>query len=168
MAISYARTWTDGDAGSAANLNSGVRDSANYAIDPHSCIVRRTSALTISNNTITAITYNVETADNKGSMFAPTSGTVSIVEAGHYLCELWAEWDANATGIRVLNILVNSVVQVSKSDNAVGSSATHRICCSGVLVGAAGDSVTTECYQNSGGNLNLALARLSVTRVSGP
>lgn len=128
------------------------------------CQMRRSAAQTISNNTSTAVGWDVEDFDSDG--FASTgSGTVTIPTGlgGLYAINCYHQWgSALTTSGRQFILTAGSQSRSYVADGAVGSTeqsvqATIRL--------EAGDSFDYRVHQQSGGNLNVTAAKLELWRL---
>ncbi len=123
---------------------------------PPGCRVYNTSYQTISNTTITAITYNSESYDSTGSMHSTSSLTSRIVApvAGRYVVNGHVIFFGNATGSRIIYIYVNGANVSSRQLNPHDAN-SFSMEISDTLLLAASDYVELRVYQASGGNLSV-------------
>lgn len=133
---------------------------------PPRCIVARTTNQSISNNTVTAISWDSEVLDPDG-LIAVTATTVTIARAGVYLLTAGATFTNNGTGDRLLLLNVGGSELVGGGNSAPASvTNTTRMNAAQCIVANASDAITVSVLQTSGGALNLTGARLSVIRLS--
>lgn len=135
-----------------------------------SCIARLDTAQSIPDAASTLVTFNAEEFDN-GAMFAAPSTTITIQAAGVYLIDANIAFAINATGIRIMDILVNGTLRGGDSKPSIGSGTPTTLSAAVTRLCAQGDTVQMRVFQNSGGSLNAEGAgwhqgRLAVTRVS--
>lgn len=163
MAYSTPATQTTGDVIGATAWNLLVNDVKwDNEIDSTgapSCWASRSTTVNISNNTLTAVTWNSHAWDNAGvhsTSVNPTRFTAPV--DGIYWLQSWVHWDMNATGIRVNEFLINGSGNINASDGrpaltgwSVGHGAT------GIVSLTAGQYVELFAYQNSGGALGIAV-----------
>ncbi len=170
MAIPTPRTWVDRDPLNTTTLNTGVRDGITFAQGPPGAVATRPGGSTqsIPNNTVTAVTFTVETFDNMAG-FAATSSTITVSEAGVYAVTAGGAFAANATGLRVIAIQQNGVDVPGglQEANAPAGGGIGYINVSQHILASAGDTVIVNVLQTSGGALNIDACRLSVVRATG-
>lgn len=132
-----------------------------------------TTAQSIPNATVTAITFNAESAD-VGSLHDlstnPSRITIPTGGSGRYLIKSQVAFDANATGRRVVYIYKNaSEVARANLFTADGSEDTYVHIEYDDLLAAAGDYYEVRVYQNSTGALDVnvgeAVTYFSAVRV---
>lgn len=124
--------------------------------------LRITSATAIVTATNTTLTLPV-VSDDPWNMNSSNTA-LSAPVPGLYDIAAWASWASNATGNRRLEILVNGSNQIYARDAAasgVGNAQFANL----VWPLAKGDLVSVRVLQNSGADLNIADANLSMTLV---
>ena len=119
----------------------------------------KSAAQSISNVTGTAVTFNNEDFDTNS--FHSTSVntdrmTIPTGLGGKYLVIGTFDWAANATGQRVGYIYLNGGLRYAVSVNNMGATVGPSTQVSGIVEAAAGDYLQLQCYQDSGGALNLS------------
>ena len=131
--------------------------------------VSRTSNQSISNNTVTAISWDTETRDdNNYWTLSPNPTRLTVTRAGWYQISCVQEWDSNTTGGRAIDMTVNGGGRIF-SNGADGSQGTlSRQAISGAYYLAAADYVECTAYQNSGGTRTLNPAYASIVKLSSP
>jgi len=128
-----------------------------------SCRVYNSGAITIPNDDITALTFDSEDWDTAGfhSTTANTDRlTIPVGYDGTYLITGTAQFEANATGQRIYQIVVTTA---TVTDNEVGhiqqtsTSAVNRLALNVLTLCQldADDYVRFRVYQNSGGDLDI-------------
>jgi hypothetical protein len=97
-----------GNLATAAMLQAGVGDVLNFLLNPPGCQVRRTTAQTIANNTVTAISFDTEDFDTD-TMHDPASNPTRLTcnTPGRYLVAGSIPYDAGTTGNREARITKN-------------------------------------------------------------
>jgi hypothetical protein len=116
------------------------------------------STQSISNNTLTALTFNNELFDTDGFHSTSTNTsrlTVPSGKAGYYQIFGTTIFDTNATGKRYININKNGSTIFSGGELAGSSTLYISSYASCVVNLAVGDYIEFFAYQNSGGNLNI-------------
>lgn len=139
---------------------------------PIASYVYRSAVQSISNDTITPITFDQQYSDRWDMWQAGTNPTrVTIREPGWYLISGRVIFAANATGVRQAGIARNGVNFAWQSLGATAFAANNPAV--EVVTAApldAGDYLELLAYQTSGGSLNLATSvpyspSLSVVRI---
>lgn len=130
------------------------------------CRVYNSAAISVPNDTWTALTFNSERFDrfdNAASTYHSTTTntariTVPAGLGGYYLIGGHAEFASNTTNRRGLRIVHSTGATVIASDvqEAVGN--VHSLSIVTLYAVAAAEYVTLEAYQNSGGALNVNVA----------
>lgn len=158
-------TWVADQALTADALNRNIRDSQQFLAYSPTTIVTRTATQSIANNTAVNIIYDTEIIDTD-NMFTSPSANVTIQRPGIYSIQHTASFAANATDLRATHISVNGVEVAAAGGYASTTSVTNQGC-SVVLALNAGDVITTNVFQFSGGALNIiAETRLSIRLIS--
>jgi hypothetical protein len=173
VAWNTPRTWIAGEVVTATIMNQDVRDNMTMVGNPPRCKVHRTATLSLTNNTITLLTWNDETRGyDTDSMHSTSTNTHRVVTntAGLYLAHLNLEFAANATGFRGIHLNVSTPAITGKSYLPLTGAAVAAILhCSVEENLTAGQWIESEAWQTSGGALACGNARwdtLTVRRVS--
>lgn len=148
-------TKTAGDGLTAADWNAYVRDNQEMLHVPPRCLVDHDAVQSIPHATVTSVLFNSEVLDND-SMHSTTSDTSRITAktAGLYTMAASVEFVANATGERVLSIVLNgSETLVTQAIDAPADPA--RINVATIYYMDVDDYVEARVYQTSTGALNL-------------
>ena len=173
MAWTDPKTWADGDVVTASELNTHVRDNLTELRASQTCRVYRSTAQSISNDTVTLVAMDAETSDAPGwHSTASNTDRVTPTVAGLYLIVAGASFAANDVGSREVSILRNgtggqSVASMGRGmDVNIVNSANLTI--TGVFpANGSSDYFGLAVRQNSGGALNVNggefLTWLSVT-----
>lgn len=167
------RTWTVGELLTAAKLNTDLRDGLNFLLSPPLAVLRLSADITISNNSVTGVSWNSEAIDRDGGHDNVTNPTRYTAQtAGWYDVGIAIAWFTNTTGQR--QIIIGGNVSAGLAGNVAPGSASGTL----TYMSAArthflnvGDYVYAEVWQNSGGSLNIwsnpgALTQLSAKWVS--
>jgi hypothetical protein len=162
VAYSTPATQTTGDVIGATAWNVLVANSKwGNEIDSTggpTCWVSRSSTVAIPNAAITSVTWNSHAWDNAGihsTSVNPNRFTAPI--DGVYLAHLWINWDANGTGIRVGEFLIDGVdLNASDVRTAVPGFTTGQGC-TGIVSLSAGHYIEAVAYQSSGGSLSIGV-----------
>ncbi|MET7867989.1 hypothetical protein [Micromonospora taraxaci] len=125
-------------------------------LNTRSVRARRTTTLSLTSGSVTAVPFDAEDWDN-AAMFSATSSNISLPVAGLWGFAGFGAIQSNATGLRRLLVDVNSSGTFSPAVNSrppVSGDNTH-ITISGSHVATAGDTLQLCAHQTSGGALNL-------------
>ena len=120
------------------------------------CSVFRTTTQTLSNNTLTAITFDSELFDTNGFHSTSTNTSRITIPAGYggtYRVSLNAIFDLNSSGLRQLRLLKNGSAYFL-SPEMIGSSSIYTgVTITYTLQLVAGDYIEMYALQGTGGNL---------------
>lgn len=111
------------------------------------------SAQTISSNTVTALSTNLqESSDLQGAI--TTTGTADTIQrAGLYQLGAGVRFDGNDTGRRTVWVWASRGGFLASNSIESPSSAAVDLSCSRPVYLQVGDTVETRVFQSSGGNL---------------
>lgn len=117
----------------------------------------RSAAQTISNDTWTAINFNDEAFDTDAYHDNSTNNTrLTISSAGYYLVGGSLLFAANSSGLRAIQIKHSTAGIVSYTNKIpVSPSISTSLETTAHLYYQTGGYYELECYQNSGGNLDV-------------
>jgi hypothetical protein len=116
----------------------------------------RAAVQTLTTATLTSISFDTEDVDTDG-MFALGSPTqIFAVQPGLYLIQGTVGYAANNTGARSARLLQNASLIAGIDSITNGAVITTIETAFAVRYLAAGDALTLQAYQTSGGNLNTA------------
>ena len=89
--------------------------------------VHNSAAITISNNTLTVLTFDSERYDTD-TIHSTSSNTSRLTAktAGKYIITGNVRWDDNGTGRRLLSILVNGSTTIARGETAILSAETSQ------------------------------------------
>jgi hypothetical protein len=129
------------------------------------CLATRASNQTISNATFVAIAFTSEDFDTDGFHDNSTNNTRLTIPAGkggYYWVYGSFMYAPNATGRRDIYIFKNTTLSKFHVFPATSSTIANSVSIGAVINLAAGDYVTLQAYQESGGNLDIldGVARL--------
>jgi hypothetical protein len=125
---------------------------------PAGARVTNTAALSIANNTTTALTFNTERHDTHG--FHSTSvntGRLTIPGAGRYLVIGQAIFASNATGYRNAVIRLNGTTIIAQQLISANATEATGLIVTTVWTFASGDYVELAVSQTSGGSLDVSV-----------
>ena len=166
MAWTTPKTYAANDILTAADMNTYQRDNLSWlGTDRFRASGVRSTSLSVTDNTITAVTLPDTEDFDTGAMHDVTTNserlTVPTGGDGLYLVLGGVAWAANSAGRRILSLLVNgvAVAGVGATTNPdPGGSTVQRF--SHLVELVAGDYLHMTGQQTSGGALNLTNARL--------
>lgn len=135
-----------------------VKAATDFLANPPACRVWNNAAISVANSTWVALTFNSERWDTNTMHDTVTNtGRITIVTAGLYILTGHAEFAANATGMRGLQLLRNTdadgIAQIYYQAAPVSTGTAVSL--STVWKFVAGDYVQLRAFQNSGGALNV-------------
>ncbi|HSA76312.1 MAG TPA: hypothetical protein VLE02_02085 [Nitrosarchaeum sp.] len=114
----------------------------------------------IPNNTWTTIVYDVIDVDTGfGNYFSydKTTGILTVKVDGYFIINAQSCWDVSAASIKALRIIKNSDINfptfISANTSIVASVYTQSI--QNQLPLSAGETINVQCFQNTGGPINL-------------
>jgi hypothetical protein len=167
-------TFTPGTELAAADLNLLSDDivylKAQTDLTVFSGVITTRSATpqSIPNNSTTNVVFLSETVD-QGGWIAVSSDTITVpagaIPPGYTSVILdvryIASWASNATGVRSVQFTFNGTPFLGTSYSAASANTTEHAA-SWKIVAEAGDTLTLEVLQTSGGALNLTSVSVSV------
>lgn len=121
---------------------------------PHVVNTEKSSSQSISNSSVTAITYQTDNIDN-ADLHSTSTNTerLTIKRSGLYSFAGSVSWDSNSTGVRFVRFGTNLSSQITADRrNAIENSET-TIAITWEM--SAADYAKMDCKQTSGGSLNL-------------
>jgi hypothetical protein len=141
---------------SASTLNTYVEANLAFLGGPYYARAYQSGSVqSIPNTTYTTITLNTIDVDPNSNFNTGTS-TYTAPVAGRYLIS-GAVHLAATSGVIVVALLVNGTIR-SVSGEQVTSSQTPMAASTAVLLLNLSDTVTMQCYQNTGGAVNTYLS----------
>lgn len=149
-----------GTAGQVLKVNSGATAPEWGAAAGGSfsgCSLTQSGAQTISNTTQTDLLFANETFDTDG--YHSTSSntnriTIPSGKSGYFLVTARTAFAANTTGTRINWIIKNGTTEISTVYAGAAVSDNTSVVTSAIVSLVAGDYITLNVYQTSGGNLN--------------
>lgn len=158
MAYVAPQTYVAGNVLTAAQLNQDLRDNVAFLASPPRAAANRITTQSITNNAWNLVTFTVEDTDSDG-MFSTGSGDrFTCVTPGRYFVTFTAGFATNTTGLRGYAISKGTTVATgffAEQLLSVATSGGHWASISGEVVLAAGETVSCQVFQNSGGALDL-------------
>lgn len=121
----------------------------------------------IANNSFTTVDVDTTNADNGvtldgTAMSDLTNNRIYARRAGLFLCFVAGQWDANGTGYRQIQLVVNGFGQGAHVDAGFSGYFGSLFSVTVPMLLSSGDYMTGTAYQGSGGNLNLTGATLKM------
>lgn len=171
------KTWAALAQLTAAELNTYLRDNMEYVkgvldgLTGNGVQLRRTSDQSIPDSAATLVTLQAVSFELQSDWW--TSGTnvtvpVDAIPSGFtsvlLLVNCRVRYSSNGTGVRRVRALLNGTAFGSKTIDAFSGDDTD-IEMNEYVVAVAGDVITMEAYQTSGGSLNLEVGNLTVLRL---
>lgn len=138
--------------------------------------IRNSAAQSIPNNTDTKLVFNTASSTPASDSYDPNgwfndaNDSIDIGQDGFYCITANVSFAANATGRRAVTLVLNGTGISSVVFSASSSSGTNLVSTTNMYL-FAGDQVTVNGFQNSGGALNTtvqasgAFTALSVARI---
>jgi len=126
-------------------------------IGPPLCVITGSGTQTIPNGTYTEISWGTEMSDTS-RLHNPASNPekIYIKKSGWYTINAQISFDTNATGVRIIRLRKNgAVLDRSTMTAAPVTGASSSIATTVPVILAAGDYISVEAYQNSGGDLDV-------------
>ena len=124
----------------------------------HFCRAGRTGNLNVPNVTVTAIPFNLTTAENGGLHSDASQNTrFTIFRAGIYSISGHVLWPATNAGVRIIRIMLNGVLDIASQlmiSPAAAAPDIDQTVSTGYYLNT-GDYVEVTLYQNSGGAINV-------------
>lgn len=118
--------------------------------------VYNNAAISINNNTQTALTFNSERFDTDGlHSTSVNTSRLTCTRAGKHLATAHVEFAANVTGLRFAGIRLNGTTYIALDQKPVDSAGAWIASLSTVYEMALIDYIELVVFQNSGGALNV-------------
>jgi hypothetical protein len=122
------------------------------------CYLQRSANQTISNNTLTSVTWDTETLDSNAYHSTSTNTdriTIPSGKAGKYMVGFTLTYTGSSTGIRVGQIRKNGTSVSQTNIQSISGAGNTVLSKTHVIDLTVGDYIDLQAYQNSGGNLDL-------------
>lgn len=135
-----------------------VRDDLGFLANTPYAIASRNSAQSIGNAAWTLVTFTVEDRDTDTMFSTGTGDRITVVTAGLYHVGFQVGFPLNATGLRGAQVCVGVVADTGSVARDVrqpttGADAAMNV--SALVPLTAGQTLSFQVYQSSGGPLNL-------------
>jgi hypothetical protein len=162
LTLTTPLTVTSGGTGvgtcSAGQILIGSGANAAAFTTPDGCRVYNSAAQSIPNSTQTNLSFNTERYNN-GGMHSTISNNSRITaqKAGVYVITGNVEFASNATGMRVVGVILNGATPMAEVRIPAVNGNTTILSVSTLLHMAINDYVELFVYQDSGGALNVTL-----------
>jgi hypothetical protein len=155
-------TYVNGDVFSASDIND-TNGTINLVTTFVGCSIRNSAAISVSNNTDQALTFDEEAYDTD-AMHSTASNTSRITIAtgkgGYYEFRWTGLWASNNTGNRRLKLRKNGSTEYQSSALTVKGDGLTGIATSIVVSANAGDYFELLAFQDSGGALDMGVATI--------
>lgn len=112
MAWTQARTWIVGEILTAAFLNQQLRDNLNWLYNGPECIVRRTASQSITQNVLTAVSFDLEDRDIDAMWDVALPTRLTAVHQGKY-------WVNYVVVFAAVNAQTERYTEITRSDAQV-------------------------------------------------
>jgi hypothetical protein len=138
---------------------------------PHQCACSNNATQSVATSTWTSVSLQSEAIDTSNLHDTVTNNDrIAVTRTGNYQVHGVVEFAANATGIRRIQLAKNgsALSQTVVAGPNLGASEPAQVQTQALLALTAGDYITMQAFQDSGGALNLAAnnCRLSLTQIS--
>jgi len=149
-----------GTAGQVLRVNSGATapEWATLSSTFVGCTLSTTAGQSISNSTITAVTFGSEDIDTDAFHSTVTNTdriTIPSGKGGKYLIYGQVRYDTNSTGRRVVYIQLNNTTDIAVGEDTPGASTKTTIKTSIIYSLAVGDYIRLNTFQTQGTSQNL-------------
>lgn len=127
------------------------------------------AAQSITNSTTTDLNQYTAANKNVGGWTIGSSTTFTVPQTGVYMCVGYGQWAANATGVRVLNVIASAASwgqNFTEDSRSAAATGTTEQTVAALLAVASGATIKMQVFQTSGGALNLSIATFYAIRVA--
>ncbi len=162
MAIPVPRNWSTGEMGTAALLNTHIRDALEFFVTPPWCWVTSSANQSISNTTWTTLTWDTQLVDSDNMMALGTETVMTVRTPGCYAIHAQIMYAADVDGVRGLTCdrirggarttLVRGGQRAADGTGTPSQETAFQIATYAEL--EIGDQLDFWTWQNSGGALN--------------
>ena len=143
-----------------------IRANQEFFVDPPACSIYSATAQTVANGAATGVDLVAasENFDND-SMHSTSSATERITcqTAGRYLLVATVNFASNTSGSRRVAFLLNGATTYGASVAAPAPTNSTVLTAVRAIILVAGDYVTCNVWQTSGGNLDVTLVEFAAT-----
>lgn len=137
-----------------AAINAQAVTQAKIGVLPGSRVFAGTD-FSIPNNADTAVQFSAANYNNPSSMWTVANSTRMYMPVnGVYIVNAGVKWDAGASGIRSVKLLLNGTTVIAGSDRGAATGAVYNNISTNVNL-AALDYLELIVYQNNGGSVLL-------------
>lgn len=136
-----------------SSTSTGLKWAAPTAPSFVGCTLSTTAGQSISNSTITAVTFGSEDIDTDGFHSTVTNTdriTIPSGKGGKYLIYGQVRYDTNSTGRRVVYIQLNNTTDIAVGEDTPGASTKTTIKTSIIYSLAVGDYIRLNTFQTQG------------------
>lgn len=133
-----------------------VKAALDYLANPPACRAYHNAAQSVANNSPAVVAFNSERYDTDTMHDTVTNNSrVTLNTAGLYSVTAHGSFASNATGNRYIAIKLNGSIYIAVDLRLAASGQRTDMSIATIYKFAAGDYITVEVYQNSGGALSL-------------
>lgn len=156
MQVPVIPSFVEGEVTTGQQLNS-LGAAGNLLLAPPILQVQQTSIQTgIANITWTPILFNSVILDRDAGWSTSNQDTYTVQTAGYWMGIFSMAWSVNATGNRLIELLMNGIE--CGTNKTLGDGSTNaQLTTVGASYLAAGQTIQARGYQSSGGVLNSAI-----------
>lgn len=150
------------------NLSANAITGTTISCSAQPLIVLRTSDVqTLANNTHTYLDFfGFTTTANVGGFSVFSDGNVQVPVAGSYLLNADCLFQTNTTGFRQARFVENRTTTRTASTTAASTlGGPTGVCIGAVFTLSAGDNISIQAIQTSGGDSNVNASRLSIVKL---
>jgi len=153
LAVGSNNTVLTADSAEATGLKWAAPAAASFS----GALCKKSTSQTISNSTLTAVTWNSEVydTDNIHSTVTNTDRfTIPAGKGGYWYISVFLNWNNMTTGTRRIYINKNGSEQLTARNDAA-TTQNWDMTANGVISCAAADYLSVDVFQTSGGNLDI-------------
>ena len=141
----------------ASGEATGLQWAAPAAASFSGALCKKSTSQTISNSTLTAVTWNSEVYDTDSIHSTVTNTdrfTIPAGKGGYWYISVFLNWNNMTTGTRRIYINKNGSEQLTARNDAA-TTQNWDMTANGVISCAAADYLSVDVFQTSGGNLDI-------------
>lgn len=161
MAYTSPKTYSVGDVLTASDMNTYQRDNISAIVTAQPLVipfarVYNDANITISDDTITTLTFNSETFDTDTIHDTSTNtDRLTCKTAGIYLIDAQWKMTNSANGDRIIGIVLNGTTTIARSRIRAAAGGTSILSVSTIYSLAVNDYLQATAWQDSGGDENV-------------
>ena len=118
--------------------------------------IKRAASQAISDNAVTAISFDTETVDQNNFWAAsPNPTRITFNRTGWFITTCWVNWATHASGLRYIDLYLNGATVIAYDRRAPISGSTMEFGVAATYYHTSGDYIELRTYQSTGGPLNI-------------